>query len=282
MGNQSQEFTGKNVEIAIENGLKQLGLRRDQVEVEVLNEGSRGLFGIGSTDARVRLTPVAPSTEAESVLDKTPDVAPAISPVAETPAETSPVESAESAKPAPADMGETVQSEPEIVETPPVAQAEYEPEDVLELASNLLREMLQHMGIQATVEASWGEASPEQNEPPLMLNIEGGDLGVLIGRHGETLASIQYLVRLMVNQKIHRWTNIIVDVDQYKMRRAERLTQMAVRMADQVVRTGRPAALEPMPPSDRRLIHLALRDHELVYTESVGEGDRRKVQILPK
>ncbi len=188
----------------------------------------------------------------------------------------------EAASPTPApEAVEAPEAEaPEPVEA--LEPEEFGPEQVRELATELLEEMLKLMGIRAHVVSEWAEPTPEQSEPPLLLDIRGENLGVLIGRHGETLASIQYLVRLMINQRTHRWHNIVVDVDQYKARRAERLAQMARRMAEQVVRTGRPVSLEPMPPADRRLIHLALRDHEQVYTESTGEGDRRKVQILPK
>jgi spoIIIJ-associated protein len=86
----------------------------------------------------------------------------------------------------------------------------------------------------------------------------------------------------MVNQRFHQWKNIVVDVEQYRQRRAEHLVQLALRSADQVARTGRPLSLEPMPANERRIIHLALRDHPQVYTESSGEGERRKIQLLPK
>jgi spoIIIJ-associated protein len=104
----------------------------------------------------------------------------------------------------------------------------------------------------------------------------------LIGRRGETLNNLQYLVRLMVNQRLHRWKNIVVDVEGYRRRRMEHLAQLALRSAQQVAQTGRALALEPMPASERRIIHLTLRDHPDVITESSGEGERRKVQILPR
>ncbi|OUC07451.1 hypothetical protein RY27_14845, partial [Litorilinea aerophila] len=108
------------------------------------------------------------------------------------------------------------------------------------------------------------------------------DLGALIGRRGETLASIQYLLRLMVNQRLKEWKAITVDVEQYKERRITQLTQLALRMAEQVADTGRSIALEPMPPNERRIVHLALRDHPAVFTQSSGEGERRKVNIVAK
>ncbi len=105
---------------------------------------------------------------------------------------------------------------------------------------------------------------------------------MLIGRYGKTLASMQYLLRLMINQQLRQWPSVVVDVEQYKAKRKSRLTQMAHRIADQVVESGQSVAMEPMPAADRRLIHLALRDHPGVFTQSVGEDERRKVQILLK
>ena len=283
MSSQSYEFSAKTVDLAIEQGLKQLGLSRDQVEIQVITEGSRGLFGLGSTDARVRITPKpAPAPEPpvpEAAQEPEPQTVPEEAQAAPE-AVTESIPEAASPTPAPEAVEAPEAEAPEPVEA--LEPEEFGPEQVRELATELLEEMLKLMGIRAHVVSEWAEPTPEQSEPPLLLDIRGENLGVLIGRHGETLASIQYLVRLMINQRTHRWHNIVVDVDQYKARRAERLAQMARRMAEQVVRTGRPVSLEPMPPADRRLIHLALRDHEQVYTESTGEGDRRKVQILPK
>jgi spoIIIJ-associated protein len=150
------------------------------------------------------------------------------------------------------------------------------------LAVELLRETVRHMGFEAEVVASWQEPDADNDDRYLLLNLHGRDLGALIGRRGETLGNLQYLLRLMVNQRLHQWKNIIVDVEQYRQHRAEHLMQLALRSADQVASSGRPLSLEPMPPNERRIIHLALRDHASVYTESSGEGERRKIQILPR
>jgi len=150
------------------------------------------------------------------------------------------------------------------------------------LAVELLSETVRHMGFEAEVVASWQEPDADNDERYLLLDLHGRDLGALIGRRGDTLSNLQYLLRLMVNQRLHQWKNIVVDVEQYRQRRAEHLTQLALRSADQVARSGRPLSLEPMPPNERRIVHLALRDHPSVYTESSGEGERRKIQIMPK
>jgi len=114
------------------------------------------------------------------------------------------------------------------------------------------------------------------------LNIEGEDLGVLIGRRGQALASLQYVVRLMVAEKLKVWVPINVDIAGYKKRRYESLQDLALRLAEQVKRDRRLIMLEPMPADERRIIHLALTDHPDVTTQSMGEGDMRKVAILLK
>lgn len=305
MSQQSYEFSAKTVDAAIQEGLRQLGTTRDRVEVEVLHEGSRGLLGIGSTDARIRMMVLPepepePGPEPEPVQATAPEAKEREAAAEEEIAEDGDADSAEmEAALHEMDEGEAGEEEAEepttLDETGEMdfagdeEEPEEEPEEELveeadlePLGKGLLEDLLAHMDIDAHVASRWEEADSEDADSALILNIEGDDLGILIGRHGETLSSIQYLVRLMVNQRLHRWTNIVVDVDDYKQRRAERLAQMAQRMAEQVVRTGRSVALEPMPPHERRLVHLALRDHDEVYTESTGEGSRRKVQILLK
>jgi spoIIIJ-associated protein len=328
MSGTSYEFSAKNVDAAITEGLRQLGVTRDQVDIDVLHEGSRGLLGIGSSNARIRITtrpkpepkpaPVVTPPTRETVVEEvamhtsTPETS-SLAPEAEE-------ETLAAGDLAVAAASEGVGQQDHAAETVPTSEPSAQEErtgevvtedaeqpaahedayaerydsdegkaydfgdinldELAELASSLLLDMLHYMGFEAEVEVSWPEKQGEH--APLNLNVVGDSLGMLIGRHGETLASMQYLIRLMVNQRIHRWTNIVVDVDGYKARRAEQLAHMAQRMAEQVIQTGRPGALEPMPANERRLVHIALRNHPNVYTESIGEADRRKVQILLK
>ena len=281
MSEQSHEFSAKSVEAAIEDGLRQLGVGRDKVDIEVLHEGSRGLLGIGSTNARVRMTVrTAPASVAQSI--------PAPAPAKPAPPVSEATEAAAISDSEVADAEEDDEPTDAVVEMDEGGDDEgeddasgEEQDDVVALSSEILLEMVSLMGLDAQVEGSLRKEDDE-DEAAIYLNLIGDDLGVLIGRHGETLSSMQYLVRLMVNQKLHRWTNIVVDVDGYKDRRAEKLAQMALRMADQVVETGKSVALEPMPANERRLIHIALRNHPQVHTESIGEDTRRKIQILLK
>ena len=280
---QSYEYRARTVEAAVEEGLRQLGISRDEVEIEVLDEGSRGILGIGASDAHVRLSRRVEEPSLASQAEDGGDVQEEAAVVAETEqayTATSDLVDSSIEDPGPVDEDSVpVLSE----ETQPAPEAEVESDDaeLEDLAFDLLNQMMVHLGIEAEIEISWQE-NPEDSDRALLLNVIGEDLGVLIGRNGETLASMQYLIRLMVNQELHRWKNIVVDIDGYKQRRAEQLSQLAHRLADQVVASGRPASLEPMPASERRLVHIALRNHEHVYTSSTGEDTRRKVQIFLK
>ena len=122
----------------------------------------------------------------------------------------------------------------------------------------------------------------EQDEPTLVLDIRGNDLSTLIGRRGETLDGLQYLARLLVAKELGHYVHVVLDVEGYKAHRAQMLKQLALRMAERVAATHKPAALEPMPANERRIVHLALRDHPQVRTESVGLGENRKVTIIPQ
>lgn len=153
-----------------------------------------------------------------------------------------------------------------------------EKDDVAKVAKEALETLINSMGIAADVsvtQASTGEL-------PVTLDIEGDDLGILIGRRGQTLASLQYVVRLIVTEKLKMWVPINVDVAGYKKRRYESLRSLALRLAEQVKRSRRLISLEPMPADERRIIHLALADDPDVATQSMGEGETRKVAILLK
>jgi spoIIIJ-associated protein len=150
--------------------------------------------------------------------------------------------------------------------------------DAVEVAKEVLETLVKLMKI--TAEVSVLQANT--GELPVTLNIEGEDLGVLIGRRGQALASLQHVVRLIVAEKLKVWVPINVDIAGYKKRRYESLQDLALRLAEQVKRNRRLIMLEPMPADERRIIHLTLADHPDVTTQSMGEGDMRKVAILLK
>lgn len=155
--------------------------------------------------------------------------------------------------------------------------------DVAVVATETLQKLLTLLEVEGVVSpAVYPDESSEQPTAPVAFNIEGDDLGILIGRRGQTLAALQYVLRLIVGHKTETWVPIIVDAEGYKERRHEALKALALRMADHVKTRGSPFTLEPMPPYERRIVHLALADNPAVYTESIGEGESRKVVIRPK
>lgn len=245
--------SGSNVDEAIAAGLEQLGVKRDVVEIEVLDEGSRGLLGIGSRPARVRLV-VRP----ESIPPTVPEQAP----------------EQESAP----EMERVVQDI--AVESPATSTTiEDELRSVAPVARQTLEELLEKMEIHADVEYYIKRPEDEDDYYKLVLNIKGQDLGVLIGRRGETLDSMQYITRLIVGREVERRVNLVVDVEGYRVRRERSLRQLAERMAERAAATGRRQVLEPMPAAERRIIHVALRDRTDVVTESIGQDENRKVTI---
>jgi spoIIIJ-associated protein len=152
-----------------------------------------------------------------------------------------------------------------------------------EIAKNILERLLELMELEATVQPQTFHTTngEERIVSPFAFDVTGEDLGILIGRRGQTLATLQYILRLMVSHQLKVWTPIVVDVEGYKQRRSEALQALAARLAEQVRSRGTPFTLEPMPAYERRIIHLALADHPDVTTQSIGEGDLRKVVILP-
>jgi spoIIIJ-associated protein len=165
-----------------------------------------------------------------------------------------------------------------IAETLPAPAA-----SITKVAAETLDKILKLLEVEGeVVTGEYPDESSEPNTAPVAFNIEGDDLGILIGRRGQTLAALQYILRLIVGNQTKTWVPIVVDAEGYKKRRRDALKALALRMADHVKTKGSPFTLEPMPPYERRIVHLTLADHPAVYTESIGEGESRKVVIRPK
>jgi spoIIIJ-associated protein len=156
------------------------------------------------------------------------------------------------------------------------------PDETTQVAITVTTELLAAMGFQVRVVPQAVTDDETDGPPTIGVNVLGNDLGMLIGRRGDHLSQLQYLVNLLVTRRIGHWTRVSVDVEGYKRRREESLTGLAGRVARQVARSGRAVQLEPMPANERRIVHLVLRDDPEVSTESSGEGDLRRVTILPK
>jgi len=300
-GNQkveSIEVSGKSVDEAVMQALSRLGKRRDEVEITVLQLPSRGAFGIGSKEARVRVS--VRTGNLSAVI--TPEMADAIL----GPDETFPEEELymeeeeeegefEDEDEEEFEEGELEEEEQFISSTNyipelssdlglgDVSVAEGEMQEVevatredVEITVDVLQHILRYMNIHATVQV--------RSNNPLTLNIHGihENLGLLIGRRGETLAALQLLVSLIVGHRTKHRMRIVVDAENYRERREENLRSLALRVAQQVRNYRRSIALEAMPPHERRIVHIALSDSKDISTESIGEGEARRVVISLK
>lgn len=202
------EIVAATVEQAIEKAEAQLGLSRDQFEVEVVREEKSGILGVGDKEALIRVTPLTP---------------------------------------------------PET--------------DVVQIITEILETLLGLLDVKGSVEVL-------SDEIPLALDIKGDDLGILIGRRGQTLACLEYITKLIVAGRLKTWLPLSVDVAGYKERRRDSLQRLALYLAEQVKSRLRPITMEPMPADERRIVHLTLADNPDVTTNSIGEGESRKVVIL--
>lgn len=250
------EIIAPSVDEAIARGLNQLGIPREMVDVEVLDTGSRGLFGLGSRQARVRLS--IKSAQAHPTPQPVSNAAPA-QPVIKPAAPVQPVEDVQDVEP-------SVPGDPQVLQS----------------AGAVVTELLDKMSIKATVTARYIKGEEDEDHPMVLVEVQGNDLSILIGRRSETLNALQYIASLIVCKEVGRWVPLTIDIQGYRQRRERQLRQMARRMAEQAVHTGRRQVLEPMPASERRVIHLELRDHPMVMTESTGEEPNRKVTITLK
>lgn len=305
---ESIEASGKSVEEAITWALASLGKRRDDVEIAVLQEASRGTFGLGSKEARVRVTVRPTSTTLTQSMRSaiiTPEMADALLgpdsievPLPEDDEELDEeegyIEEEELVEnedielddeslpliPAPDFASQSLLAG---IETQTIEDSEHKLQDVenasredVEITVNVLQHILRYMNIHATVQVL--------STNPLTVNIHGmnENLGLLIGRRGETLAALQLLVNLIVSHRTKHRLRIAVDAENYRQRREENLCSLALRVAQQVRSYRRSIALEAMSPYERRIVHMALSDSKDISTESIGEGDERRVVISLK
>ncbi len=282
--NKFVEATGESVEEAIASGLSELGVGPTEVIVEVLEEPSKGVFGLGAHPAKVRLQlltvpkpaappppPTMPEEDERIEIPSSPPRKPRAEQDGERP-ERAP------RKPA-ADYEVSDEDEGVLVEADEVPESDQD--DEAQIAKVVLGEILDKMEITARIIVRRAKPGEPGESVPWVLDVTGGNLNRLIGRRGETLAALQYITRLITSRELQRRSEVVVDISGYKARRAQTLHALALRMADEAVERNRTVSLEPMPPHERRIIHLALRQREDVVTRSVGEGAARKVTIVP-
>ncbi len=240
------EIIAPSVEEAVAKGLQDLGLTEADVDVEILDEGKKGLLGLGTRQARVALkiksqTQLSQEKEAGSKMSE--DDQPA--------------------------------TENAVVES-----AEEEESEEVSIARETIKIILEKMHVHADVSVRLGKGDVNR-VAPVLIDIEGKDLSFLIGRKAVTINALQYVTSLIVGRELGRWVPLVIDVQHYRVRREEELRKLAQMIAEQVIGSGRKQSLEPMPPNERRIIHIELRDNPLVETESIGEDPQRKVTVRP-
>jgi spoIIIJ-associated protein len=244
------EIIAPSVEEALAQGLEQLKLTADAVTFEVLDAGNKGFLGLGGRQVRIRLIVNAPAVTISK-----------------------PNQNVTLPKQKP---------ETELVQEPQIMpQPEVEHDQLLDNVEEVVSKMLHLMRLQAQVSAHYANDVCEDRKT-VHVDIRGNDLGVLIGRRSETLNALQLIASLIVSKAADQWVQLIVDVEGYRTRREHQLRQMARRIAEQATKTGKRQVLEPMTPNERRIIHLELREHPDVETESIGEEPNRKVTIILK
>ncbi len=259
---QTQEFKGKDVNVAIKNACDALAVSKDELEYDIITEGASGIFGIvGRKDAKIKV--VIPTNGTDAGDDDDMDGIKSI------------VDEA---------FGQDTRREP--VKKPQKAPAKRiekysvpDPVDVTEESIDLGTEALQKMADLITDDA---KVTSDTTSDRLTLSIEGGNAGILIGRKGQTLDAMQFLTDKIINRKSDARVRVKVDIEGYMETRKANLKHLAYKMADKAKKTGRPATINQMSAQDRRIVHLALKDDNKVRTQSMGDGYYRRLVIFPK
>ena len=254
-----KQFEAKSVDEAIVAAMKSLRASFDELEIKVLQEGSKGIFGIGAKPARI--------SAGLKVAEKAPAAA--------EPKPVQPAPAAPAAKPAKAVApveAEADDEAPVFLDEPNDAPSKELSPEVLAEAQTVLKELLRCMDMDVTIEVSGAN----------VLNIVGDGSGILIGKRGQTLDALQFVLNRIINKSRDEQVYVNIDTEGYRERHVNQLAGMAVRMAAKARKSGRAVSLERMNPHDRRIIHLALKDDPAVSTKSVGEGSFKKVVIVPR
>jgi spoIIIJ-associated protein len=276
----SVEIAAYSVDEAIRLALEELQLTPDDVDIDILSdagpdEDAEALVRVTAKGHASQPVPTAPARPAGGVMPRNG-----------AQGDRRPRRDGERGKRERLSGRRGPQDRPSQRGTPPqVANVDRVDAADEQVAKEVVRELLGHMGIAAEVMAVDNPSTvPLSAEEPqtIFIDVLGQDLGMLIGRRGDHLSQIQYLVTMLVNRKIETWTRVIVDVEGYRNRREESLVGLAERVARQVSRSQRAIELEPMPPNERRIIHLTLQEHPDVQTHSTGEGHQRRITVQPR
>ncbi|MCF8130640.1 MAG: Jag N-terminal domain-containing protein [Deltaproteobacteria bacterium] len=252
---ETYEFEGKTDHDAIENACRKLNLKKDQMDIVILEPGSAGIFGlVGGRKAKIKVTI---NREEPETVEETPKEEP---------------------QQKPQEKPEQLSTEPKDV--PPATESETTVPDNREEEIAIAKEALEN--ILAMIPMEGISITGELEDGSIKLNIEGDKTGLLIGRKGKTLDALQFIVNKIVNKSLEKRSRVIIDSENYRQRRQEFLVQMALKMGDKAKKIKRPVATNLLNPHDRRIVHLALRDDDELGTKGKGEGILKKVVIIPK
>ena len=251
------EQQGKTIDDAINKALDELQVSRDQISVEILEEGSRGLFGFMGRSAKVRVSVVNQDASYDNIKSKR---------------QAEPDEQPAAQKPRPAQKSRPAQKQEQPAEKKPVDEAQMQ--HIITEAQQALAVILKHLQIEYTVEI-------KRRDEQILLNIHCENENFLIGRRGTTLDAVQYLVNRIANKNLEDKTQVVLDTSDYRVNRKQRLEKLALRLSRRVKMTGKSVTVAPMNPHDRRIIHLTLQDDAAIRTLSRGTGFMRRIIISP-
>jgi spoIIIJ-associated protein len=277
---QSVEADGTTIDEAIENALDMLQVERDRVEIEIITDATRGLFGLGGKKARVRATLRAPLWGSDRHAELPDDIGNRQLPQAPSPADRSSNRRRAGRPASPGRDGDDERSTDEAGEDVPTSAPRIPVQiskEGAERGAEFLRKTLELMGMEASVEI---ETSPPPYDE-VVLQVNGDSSGVVIGRHGQTVDAIEYIVNRLVAREFPNQGHVVVDAAGYRTRRRQSLTDMARRLADKARRERRTVTLNPLSPRDRRVVHIALKNERGITTRSHGVGLHRKLLIIP-
>jgi spoIIIJ-associated protein len=279
------EVSASTVDEAIARGLVRLGgLSRNEVKIEVLSEGRAGLLGFGVEEARVKLSTLLAGEQAEAPPSAARPEKPAPKPAAPKAEPTSPArEPKPQPKPTPKPPVQAEKPQPkparQAVQRPAVSAGE-----ASKTAQEIVETLLTHMGFEEVGTELKGSLLPVdvEGEDSLVLSIHGPGTDRLTHKDGRSLQALQFVSRLVLSRRMGQWQNLLLDVDDDRARRIKEIYMMAEQSAELVEREGRPVSLPPMTAYERRVVHLALREHESIATQSIGQGHGRKVTVRRK
>jgi spoIIIJ-associated protein len=279
--NEAIEVSAPSVDDAIKEALEKLGAAEDDVIIQVLNTPRTGVLGLGARMARVRVERRAPEVARSGVMSP-PPAPPPRSRSAETSSAGAPFDaerSGQASSPSPEEAPQRTRSSSKPIQTSQTEEASdrksAELDDQVREATSVLERILSLMGEQATI------TTVEEDSEGIELAIKGDGSGLLIGRHGQTLDALEYLVNRILARRIKDGVPVTIDTESYRERRRRQLHRMALSMSEQAKREHAAVTLDPMPPRDRRIVHLALKDDPMITTRSTGDGLLRAVEIIP-